>query len=135
MKTISLEKAKHNAKAQSLYKENKDAFLYIILCNRTENFYLDTSSLIRVWEELVGYYINGVYTSEKLPQSMHVIDLYGCSIEVTNLKEAIEQARQYKTYSHEDKKNSDFDKRQKTYWTDIYEKLMELNQLLNEHKK
>lgn len=54
---------------------------------------------------------------------MQVTDLNGCSIEITNLKEAIKMAEQYKEYHHEDKNFSEFDKRQKAYWTDMYEKL------------
>lgn len=34
---------------------------------------------------------------------MKITDLNGCLIEVTNLREAIEIARQYKEYRHEDK--------------------------------
>ena len=47
----------------------------------------------------------------------------GCQIEVTDLKEAIKIARRYKEYRHEDNCFSEFDKRQKTYWSDMYEKL------------
>lgn len=54
---------------------------------------------------------------------MQVTDLNGYPIEITNLKEAIKMARQYKEYRHEDKSFSEFDKRQKAYWTDMYEKL------------
>ncbi|MGM8362245.1 hypothetical protein ACSV4D_10055 [Flavobacterium sp. ARAG 55.4] len=54
---------------------------------------------------------------------MKITDLNGCLIEVTNLKEAIEIARQYKEYRHEDKSFSEFDKRQKAYWADMHEKL------------
>lgn len=54
---------------------------------------------------------------------MKITDLSGCEIEVTDLKEAIKIAKQYTKYSHEDKRFSDFDKRQKAYWTDMYEKL------------
>lgn len=54
---------------------------------------------------------------------MHVTDLNDCPIEITNLKEAIKMARQYKEYRHEDKSFSEFDKRQKAYWMDMYEKL------------
>ena len=39
------------------------------------------------------------------------------------IQEAIEIARQYKEYRHEDKSFSEFDKRQKAYWVDIHEKL------------
>jgi hypothetical protein len=64
MKTISIEKAKHNAKTQSLDKENKDLAFYIILCNRTGNYYVDNNGLIRTWEQLIGCYENGVYNAE-----------------------------------------------------------------------
>ena len=56
-------------------------------------------------------------------KAMQVTDLNGCPIEITNLKEAIKMARQYKEYRHEDKRFSEFDKRQKAYWMDMYEKL------------
>lgn len=61
----SIDKAKNMAKAQSLRNESKDITIYIIYCNRTENYYVDTNGLIRHWEQLIGYYINGVFTSEK----------------------------------------------------------------------
>lgn len=67
MKAKSIDEAKSLAKSQSLKTKYKDEAIYIIYCNRTEYFYVDTNSLIRVWEQLFGYYINGVYTSEKLP--------------------------------------------------------------------
>ncbi|GAA0886467.1 hypothetical protein GCM10009120_50660 [Sphingobacterium siyangense subsp. cladoniae] len=54
---------------------------------------------------------------------MKVTDLNGCEIEVTDLKEAIKIAKRNTGYSHEDKSFSEFDKRQKAYWTDIHEKL------------
>ena len=54
---------------------------------------------------------------------IQVTDLSGSPIEITNIKEAIKIARQYKAYRHEDKSFSEFDKRQKAYWTDIHEKL------------
>lgn len=57
---------------------------------------------------------------------MHITDLNGCRIEVTHLKKALEMARQYKEYRHEDSSFSEFDKRQKAYWTDMYEKLVTL---------
>lgn len=55
-------------------------------------------------------------------KAMQVTDLNGCPIEITNLKEAIKIAGQ-KEYRHENKSFSEFDKRQKAYWTDMYEKL------------
>lgn len=54
---------------------------------------------------------------------MHITDLHGCKIEVTDLKEAIKIAKRYTKYKHEDKSLSDFDKRQNAYWADMYEKL------------
>lgn len=54
---------------------------------------------------------------------MKITDLHGCEIEVTDLKEAIKIAKRNTGYSHEDKSFSEFDKRQKAYWTDIHEKL------------
>lgn len=66
---------------------------------------------------------------------MQVTDFYGCPIEVTDLNEAIRITAQYKEYRHESKSFSEFDKRQKVYWMDMYEKLMGLNQLLNDPKK
>lgn len=55
--------------------------------------------------------------------AMKITDINGCQIEVTDLKEAIKIARRYKEYCHEDNSSSEFDKRQKTYWSDMYEKL------------
>ena len=54
---------------------------------------------------------------------MKIKDINGCQIEVTDLKEAIKIARRYKEYRHEDSNFSEFDKRQKNYWSDMYEKL------------
>ncbi|GGE19750.1 hypothetical protein N180_06765 [Pedobacter antarcticus 4BY] len=54
---------------------------------------------------------------------MKITDLHGCEIEVTDLKEAIKTAKRNTGYSHVDKSFSEFDKRQKAYWTDIHEKL------------
>ena len=46
---------------------------------------------------------------------MYVTDLNGCPIEVTDLKEAITMAEEYKEYRHEDKSFSELDKRKKAY--------------------
>lgn len=59
-----------------------------------------------------------------------VMDLNGCEIEITDLKEAIKIAKRNTGYSHEDKSFSDFDKRQKAYWTDIHEKLKAIKERL-----
>lgn len=65
MKTKTIEEAKNMAKSKSLETQHKHEAIYIIYCNRTEHFYVDTESLIRLWERLIGYYENGVYTAEK----------------------------------------------------------------------
>ena len=65
MKTPSKTEAKKLAKAYSYNKEYADVPVYIIYCNRSEKYYVDTNSLIRLWETLIGYYINGVFTSVK----------------------------------------------------------------------
>lgn len=61
---------------------------------------------------------------------MKVNDLNGYPIEITDLKEAIKIASRYKEYRHQDKKFSEFDKRQNAYWTDIYEKLTAIKEQL-----
>lgn len=65
---------------------------------------------------------------------MKVTDLNGCPVEVTDLKQAISIARQYKGYRHEDRSFSDFDNRQGAYWTDMYNKLVELKELLKQQQ-
>lgn len=64
---------------------------------------------------------------------MKVTDLNGYQIEVTDLKEAISITKRYTQYSHEDKKYTDFDKRQNAYWTDMYEKLTAIKARVNNH--
>ena len=61
MKTESKEEAKELAKAYSL-KDYKGKPVYIIYFNRTGYFYIDDKGFIRLWEQLGGYYVNGVYT-------------------------------------------------------------------------
>lgn len=65
MKAKTIEEAKTMAKEKSLETQYRDEAIFIIYCNRTEYFYVDTSSLIRLWERLIGYYENGAYTAEK----------------------------------------------------------------------
>jgi len=64
---------------------------------------------------------------------MHITDLHGCQIEVTNLDEPIRITADYKEYRHKDKSFSDFDKRQNAYWTDIHEKLTAIKERLHNH--
>jgi hypothetical protein len=61
----SLDEAKNHAKEKSLDMAYKDVTVYIIYCNRTEYFYVDTNNLIRLWERLEGYYINGILIMEE----------------------------------------------------------------------
>jgi hypothetical protein len=68
-------------------------------------------------------------------KAMQITDLNGYPIEVTDINEAIRITAQYKEYRHESKSFSEFDKRQKAYWLDMYEKLIRLNQHLNNTKK
>ncbi|WP_159155344.1 DNA-binding protein [Empedobacter brevis] len=65
MKAKTIEEAKSMAKGKSLETKRKDEAIHIIYCNRTQHFYADTNSFIRNWEQLIGYYINGVFTCEK----------------------------------------------------------------------
>jgi len=65
MKSKSIDEAKSMAKDKSLETQHKNEAIYIIYCSRSEYFYVDTDSLIRLWERLIGYYENGVYTVEK----------------------------------------------------------------------
>lgn len=64
---------------------------------------------------------------------MKITDLNGCPIEVTNLNQAIKMAGQYKEYHHEDKNFSEFDKRRRTYWADMYEKLRAIKKQLDDN--
>ena len=65
MKAKTIEEAKSLAKTKSLEKKHKDDSIFIIYCNRTAYFYIDTDGLIRLWEQSFGYYVNVVYTAEK----------------------------------------------------------------------
>lgn len=62
---------------------------------------------------------------------MEVIDLNGCTIEVSNLDEAIKITAEYKDYQQEGNDFSDFNERQKAYWMDMYEKLTAIKNGLN----
>ncbi|GMN08142.1 Uncharacterised protein [Chryseobacterium taihuense] len=62
MKAKTIDEAKSMAKEKSLETQYRDEAIYIIYCNRTEYFYVDIDSLIRLWERLIGYYENGKYT-------------------------------------------------------------------------
>lgn len=65
MKVKSIDEAKELAKTKSLETAHRGETVHIIYCNRTQYFYVDTDGLIRLWEQAIGYYVNGVYTAEK----------------------------------------------------------------------
>lgn len=64
---------------------------------------------------------------------MKITDLNGCQIEVANLEDAIKIAEEYKQNEHINKAFSDFDKRLKVYWTDMFEKLTAIKKRLNDN--
>ncbi|MBT2621945.1 3-isopropylmalate dehydratase [Chryseobacterium sp. ISL-6] len=55
---------------------------------------------------------------------MKVTDLNGKQLEVTNLKEAIRQARDFKDLQHTPSIPTDGERQ--NYWKDLYEKLLKL---------
>lgn len=64
---------------------------------------------------------------------MKITDLNGCQIEVVNLEDAIKIAEEYKQNEHINKVFSEFDKRLKVYWTDMFEKLTVIKKRLNDN--
>ena len=66
---------------------------------------------------------------------MKIKDLNGCTIEITNLNEAIQITRRYKRYEHENKGFSKLDKNLNQYWTDLYEKLLKIKSQKKEKSK
>ena len=66
---------------------------------------------------------------------MKIKDLNGCTIEITNLNEAIQITRRYKRYEHENKGFSKLDKKLNQYWTDLYVKLLKIKSPKKEKSK
>ncbi|MDR6561447.1 MULTISPECIES: hypothetical protein [unclassified Arcicella] len=64
---------------------------------------------------------------------MYITDLNGCLIEVTDLDKAIQITAEYKEYRHKDKSYSEFNQKQKAYWTDMYEKLTAIKVKVTTH--
>ena len=62
MSTETMERAKQLAQAESLRKENKDVEIYIIYCFRNNLYYVDKNSFIRLFEQIIGNYTNGIFT-------------------------------------------------------------------------
>ena len=59
-----------------------------------------------------------------------IIDLYGLTIEVVDLEKALEQAEWFKDAHHVPPVESDKERQQ--YWSDVYEKLLQLKAKQNE---
>ena len=57
---------------------------------------------------------------------MHITDLNGKEIKITNLHAAIDQANMFIGYFDSDERFRDFEEIQKSYWRDIVCKLQEL---------
>ncbi|HRP16430.1 MAG TPA: hypothetical protein PLU27_00575 [Ginsengibacter sp.] len=63
MKTKNKEEAKGFAKVKAIIKTAR-IYLYLLFI-ATEFFYADTISLTRMWEQIIGCYVNGVFTAEE----------------------------------------------------------------------
>lgn len=60
---------------------------------------------------------------------MHITDLNGKQINITNLHAAIDQANIFIGYFESDDRFRDFEESQKEYWRDILHKLQDLAKL------
>jgi hypothetical protein len=60
---------------------------------------------------------------------IQVEDKDGKTITVTNLPEAVQQADYFRQLSHTDKAFKRFDQERQSYWQDLYEKLLKINDL------
>jgi hypothetical protein len=70
-----------------------------------------------------------IYVAALKLLAMHIIDLNGKKITISNLHEAINQANVLVGYFETDERFKDFEEVQKTYWIDILQKLQELAKL------
>lgn len=59
---------------------------------------------------------------------MKIIDLYGETLEVTDLDEALAQADEFRGYSSTNNSCNDFEEERRIYWEDIYTKLRQLEE-------
>ncbi|CAL1519176.1 hypothetical protein [Chitinophaga sp. MM2321] len=62
---------------------------------------------------------------------MQIIDLYNHAITVTDLADALKQAAAYKNYRYTDAAYAIHNAERKRYWTDLYQKLLELKNAKN----
>lgn len=65
---------------------------------------------------------------------MTVTDLYGKELFITDLQKAINQAEKFKEYRHADNTYQNIDKERSAYWSDLYNKLCELKNQINNTK-
>jgi hypothetical protein len=62
---------------------------------------------------------------------MHVKDLDGKRVEVTDLHKALEQASMFKQFRHDDTSFKELDDRLNAYWSDLHDKLVALHKEQN----
>ncbi len=61
---------------------------------------------------------------------MQITDLNGDVITITDLTTAIEQAKNFMEYRHKNKAFKTLDEQLRCYWTDMYNKLLQLHKNL-----
>lgn len=59
---------------------------------------------------------------------MKIIDIYGETLEVTDLAKALAQADEFRGYRYTNNSCGDFEEERRIYWEDIYTKLKELEE-------
>ncbi len=59
---------------------------------------------------------------------MKIIDLYGETLEVTDLAEALAQADEFRGYRYTNNSCKEFEEERRIYWEDIYTKLKDLEE-------
>ncbi len=65
---------------------------------------------------------------------MKVTDKNGFELEVTNLDEAIRQSSEFSSYSQVGGAYSEFNEKQKAYWSDLHDKLLTLKSKPNDEQ-
>lgn len=62
---------------------------------------------------------------------MHIFDMEGNQLIITNLELALKQAESFATYRHDDPQFAELDKTLNQYWCDILSKLKKFKPVLN----
>lgn len=65
---------------------------------------------------------------------MKIIDLYGETLEVTDLAQALAQANEFRRYRYTNNSRGEFEEERHIYWEDIYTKLKEFEDPENLNK-